>query len=597
MAAPITYRTVVAAAGGDPHEIALPMLTANASEVEALGTLFCSAADRTGDIEKWAIDGYGTAITAAVIADATPMDLMSEVVESQKTLDLGSGNLSLIGASMHEIAARIPLVQQQLAETITASHQVVALAIDAYEFGIAGQSDPVIIEQLKAQCWGGAVQQMSPIIEQIKTIVQSYDEFLTDRLSLLQKNFDYLAPKSLSDGAISADSAQMLNLTEQVPRATTSPGVVSLWWASLSVADQVALMSQSGSALAVLHGLPASVYNALNRREVTDELANPDERKVAEAQYEVDVFMAQYFPGLTPDEIFDGPKSAELNGKYPQLAFELNALVTALAAATATAVAGGARAVQQSLSAGSASKYLLEFHPDTNADDDIEDSQAVVAVGNPDTANNLVLEVPGTSNSALDCEDLVATAEQTKSAMEAEDVTVANAVISYMGYDAPDTITEAISPDYGQNGAAALSADLLGYDAANCAVNGKTPNLTVIGHSYGAYLSGLALSDNAPEGMVDNFIYMGAPGLGVESVGELNVASQNVYGVMNGLDPVPLLGTKSNAVGGQFGPSPYPQIGPTYFGGQYLDGTPVGLHDYYDKWQIMKQLAEVAVAD
>lgn len=590
MAAPITYSTVVAVAGGDPHEIALPVLTANASEVEALGALFCSASDRTDDIEKWAADGYLTAITAAVVADATPMDLMSEVVESQKTLGLGNGSLSLIGASMYEVAARIPVVQQQLAEDITAAHQVVELAMDAYEFAIAGQSDPLIIEQVGAQCWDSAVAQMGPIVAQAKAIVQSYDEFLTDRLSLLQVNFDYLAPKSLSDGAGPAGSTQMLNLTEQIPSPTTSPKVVSSWWASLSAADQVALMSQSGSALALLHGLPAIVYNALNRREVTDILVSPKKLTTAQKKAEIDTFMATNFPGPTPNEVLEGPKSAPLMAKFPTLVGQFQTLMLGVAATSS------ARIVQQSLANGSASKYLLEFHPDTNRDDGIDDSQVVISVGNPDTADNLVVEVPGTSNSAQDSRARVATAEQTKSAMDSEDGGVANAVIAYMGYDAPDTLTAAVSPEYGKNAAAAMGADLLGYDTANLAVDGESPNLTVIGHSYGAYLSGLALSESTPDGLVDNFIYLGAPGLGVEDLSELNVDQENVYGVINGLDPVPELGNASNAIGGDFGPSPYVDIGLEGLDGKYLKGAPFGVHDYYGESDVLEQLAEVAVA-
>ncbi|MEO6956110.1 MAG: alpha/beta hydrolase, partial [Antricoccus sp.] len=467
MAAPITYSTVVAAAGGDPHEIALPVLTANASEVEALGALFCSASDRTDDIEKWATDGYLTAITAAVIADATPMDLMTEVVESQKTLGLGNGSLSLIGASMYEIAARIPVVQQQLAENITAAHQVVELTFDAYEFAIAGQSDPLIIEQLGTQCWASAVAQMGPIVAQAEAIVQSYDEFLTDRLSLLRVNFDYLAPKSLSDGAGPARSAQMLHLIEQTPSPTTSPKVVSSWWASLSTADQVTLMSQSGSALALLHGLPATVYNALNRREVTDMLVSPKELTTAQKVAKIDTFMATNFPGLTPNEVLEGPKSAPLMAKFPTRVGQLQTLMREVAGTSS------ARVVQQSLANGSASKYLLEFHPDTKRNDGIDDSQVVIAVGDPDSADNLVVEVPGTSNSAQDSPALVATAKQTQLAMNSKDGGAANAVIAYMGYDAPDTLTAAVSPEYGKYAAAALSADLLGYDTANLAVDGK----------------------------------------------------------------------------------------------------------------------------
>ncbi|MEO9198214.1 MAG: alpha/beta hydrolase, partial [Antricoccus sp.] len=165
-----------------------------------------------------------------------------------------------------------------------------------------------------------------------------------------------------------------------------------------------------------------------------------------------------------------------------------------------------------------------------------------------------------------------------------------------MGYDAPDTLTAAVSPEYGKYAAAALSADLLGYDTANLAVDGKSPNLTVIGHSYGAYLSGLALSESTPDGLVDNFIYLGAPGLGVEDLSELNVDQENVYGVINGLDPVPELGNASNAVGGDFGPSPYADIGLEGLKGTYLKGAPFGVHDYYGESDVLEQLAEVAVA-
>lgn len=135
---------------------------------------------------------------------------------------------------------------------------------------------------------------------------------------------------------------------------------------------------------------------------------------------------------------------------------------------------------------------------------------AAIGLGDLDTAPNVAFVVPGISNRASN-----GMAPLTEAAMNVRDeVALAGsgrlddvATVAWMGYDSGGIGTVAFN-DLANEGARRLETSLNGFTAAR---PDTTVELGVVGHSYGATTTALALSDGGQHG-VDRFIAMGPAG-------------------------------------------------------------------------------------
>lgn len=114
--------------------------------------------------------------------------------------------------------------------------------------------------------------------------------------------------------------------------------------------------------------------------------------------------------------------------------------------------------------------------------------RAAIAIGNPDTAKNTAVIVPGTSSSVKGGwlhdghNDAINLFEQANAA----DPHNPTAVIAWMGYDAPngfDDVQRISTPALARAGSASLAQDVNGLWATHL---GAGQHVTVLGHSYGS---------------------------------------------------------------------------------------------------------------
>ena len=129
----------------------------------------------------------------------------------------------------------------------------------------------------------------------------------------------------------------------------------------------------------------------------------------------------------------------------------------------------------------------------------------VQRVGRVDAAV-VVLLVPGAGADPGDRRRLRADAERVWWAMAAHvDDPADVAVVSWLGYDPPDSLVGAVDPRPADEGAAALAGAVARVRAAGA------HRVVVVGHSYGAVVAGRA----AATGMdADILVQLGAPGVG-----------------------------------------------------------------------------------
>lgn len=150
-----------------------------------------------------------------------------------------------------------------------------------------------------------------------------------------------------------------------------------------------------------------------------------------------------------------------------------------------------------------------------------------VAVGNPDTAKNVSVTVPGVgSTTRTSLPDMVQEARNLQieglRQMANANVPMADrsmATIAWMGYDPP---ANALNTQSARDVWATMNDDLATQGATNLStflqtVDANNPNahVTLLGHSYGSLTSSLALQQLNAEGVhaVDDVVFYGSPGL------------------------------------------------------------------------------------
>lgn len=164
--------------------------------------------------------------------------------------------------------------------------------------------------------------------------------------------------------------------------------------------------------------------------------------------------------------------------------------------------------------------YLLGFRLE-------DDGQAVVAVGNPDTADHTAVYIPGV-NTTID--SIGGDIDRMRNLQrEADRLTAGRtgdvATVMWLGYDTPGTDLSAVRGHHAESGAPRLDSFTDGLRAAHDDGAGR---LTVIGHSYGSAVVGTAASDG--DGLaVDDIVVAGSPGMRVDNVADLRIDPRHVW--------------------------------------------------------------------
>ncbi|WP_244502294.1 alpha/beta hydrolase [Streptomyces oceani] len=299
---------------------------------------------------------------------------------------------------------------------------------------------------------------------------------------------------------------------ESIPEGKT-PGENAKWWQSLSAQEKADYVSLYPASIGSLDGLPAEVRDEANRA-VLAEKKGAYELQLASMPPEP---WPKYLNGGGRAGMVHSTEWLEWHNRREQLE---NSLM-------------GIRSIQDRFSNtgknGLPDAYLLGFSPEGNG-------RAIIANGNPDTADHIAVYVPGTTarleNIQGDMDRMNALWRQSQSISGADDVST----ITWLGYDAPqDVVTDAPLASYANEGAPSLNRFLNGLDETN-----GSQHRTTIGHSYGTTLIGSAARQN--ELSTDDVILVGSPGVQVGSSSEMDVPAGNVWNQDAEGDYVPEIG-------------------------------------------------------
>ncbi|HEY8525731.1 MAG TPA: alpha/beta hydrolase [Acidimicrobiales bacterium] len=325
------------------------------------------------------------------------------------------------------------------------------------------------------------------------------------------------------DGVFEADDARLDGLVGpasmyeamRIPPPGTDPAEVAHWWSLLPREVRDRLIEEHCSELGQLRGLPAEDADRVNRLRLERDLTNLSERL---RNVELTISGLQHTPS--------GHVDPELYRQRDELRAEL---------ANAQKVARQMQDLDHRHPPGPPA-YLLTYEAEGNG-------RFAVALGNPDTADNTGIVVPGTGHDVRHEGGLfgpVGDGQRLYDQMNSADPGADNAVIVWMGADMPDEVwPSALNGTYGdiEHGAAWLRDDVAGYRAAHMQASGGSPgHTTVVAHSYGSYMTGEALEHGM---QVDDFVSVGSAGIDADGPAALGMSRDHVWGAAAPGDPVP----------------------------------------------------------
>ncbi|MFB7595496.1 alpha/beta hydrolase [Streptomyces sp. NPDC056160] len=306
------------------------------------------------------------------------------------------------------------------------------------------------------------------------------------------------------------------------PPSHGTPKENAAWWHALTDDQRADYLAVHPDSIGSMDGLPAKVRDGANRTVLDETQADYQLRIDAMPKPPVNewtwISAGGYASKVHTDEWTEWDK--KYGDEYRHLDSSLEGMYAIRTRFDQTGEGGLPEA------------YLLGFSPEGNG-------RAVVATGNPDTAQHQAVYVPGTTSNlgkvGGDIDRMTQLWRQTQKATPDASVST----ISWLGYDAPqDVVKDAPFEHYAYDGAPAYRQFMDSLDVSHTGPG--DPHRTAIGHSYGTTLVGAAAQTG--DLSADDVIFAGSPGVKVGSADEMDVPTGHVWNEEADGDVVPDIG-------------------------------------------------------
>ncbi|WP_431043355.1 alpha/beta hydrolase [Streptomyces sp. P1-3] len=347
-------------------------------------------------------------------------------------------------------------------------------AIQAPRLPTSGQNDPdydALSKKYSSEMAGyqqrmeKALTKAAKVSDEAATLLARIEPEIIDRRNgWVDANLDALRVADLAG----VDSSKL-------PRKNASASEVANWWEDLDETERQLYIASYPEDLGQLNGLPSTVRDQANRRYLEQELA---------------IYESQPIRDLTPT----------MQNEYGSL-LKLNQ-----------------RLNEEDANEKHRQLFLLGLDPS-------DDGRAIVSVGNPDTAKNTAVYVPGMDTTLATFGGDITCADNMVKASEQYGKPGDTAVVAWLDYDAPDGLVQARKPSYAQDAGPGLQDFVTGLWQTNEEPNARR---TIVGHSYGSVAVSEAL--RSPGGIpVDDVIVAGSPGMRVSRAADLGIAPEHVW--------------------------------------------------------------------
>ncbi|MFD8551119.1 alpha/beta hydrolase [Streptomyces fradiae] len=306
------------------------------------------------------------------------------------------------------------------------------------------------------------------------------------------------------------------------PPKDGSPKDNAAWWDGLTPEERTAWLSLEPAAVGRLDGLPSAVRDDANRVVFDEryaqyrlELASIPKPPANEWTW---IVAGRYPAKVHTDEWMEWHR--QYGDRYEQLTKSLKGMDSIQ------------KRFDQTGREGLPEAYLLGFSSEGNG-------RAIIANGNPDTADHQAVYVPGTTSNLSNIDGNINRMVSMWRVADSEADGKAVSTITWLGYDAPqDIYKDAPFRHYADDGAPAFNRFLDGLEQSHA--GGSGTHRTVIGHSYGTTLVGSAADHGTLN--ADDVITAGSPGVTVAKAEDLDVPKGHVWNQEAEGDIVPDIG-------------------------------------------------------
>ncbi|MFB7949910.1 alpha/beta hydrolase [Kitasatospora phosalacinea] len=275
------------------------------------------------------------------------------------------------------------------------------------------------------------------------------------------------------------DVAEDLGLAAPYIPENKDPAQSAQWWKSLTPEQQQSYIALHPEEIGRLDGLPSTVRDQANRIVLEQQL---DALKAGDAKGS----------GMTADE-------------YNQRETNLRVLKEKL----------------DQRDGADEQHQLLLLGLDAEGD-----GKAVVSTGNPDAATHTAVLVPGTGTTMKEVPGQIDRIDRLQDSAEgaaAPGETVA--VVSWLGYDAPEVSASVMTPGRAEDGAEDMRRFTSGLRVSE---GDHRSHLTVIGHSYGTTAVGAAAAGG--QGLqADDIVAIASPGMTTDNAAQLHIDPDHVW--------------------------------------------------------------------
>ncbi|MFJ9035730.1 alpha/beta hydrolase [Streptomyces sp. NPDC102406] len=317
-----------------------------------------------------------------------------------------------------------------------------------------------------------------------------------------------------------------------------SPAENKGWWDHLTQEQRDEYMTLYPAQIGALDGIPSIARDTSNRMVLAQTMGQTQVALVD-------------LPSNPPQYIQVGePPSSVVNPAWQKWQ-PLHDRMTGMQAIQARLDASGLseKDKQGNTHTGLPQAYLLGFSTEG-------DGRAIVATGNPDTADNTAVYVPGTGAGLANAHGDIGRMSALWRSANQQSPSQSTSTITWIGYDAPDEIPNATVKHYAEDAAGPLNQFMDGVQTAQGGPD--TSHTTLIGHSYGSTTVGAAAKADGHIA-ADDILVAGSPGMLVGGADKLDVGSDHVWAEGARDDPVPALGKRFLA-GSEMGVSTWHHI-------------------------------------
>lgn len=408
------------------------------------------------------------------------------------------------------------------------------------KFGFAVSDDGTVTPQqwLVGRFLDGLADKLTGFLQKMLQLFTDLDENTASAI-------DQAAGPDIASPPVTVAGEQV-----QIPSPDTDPADVKQWWDSLTDQQRLELIAQHPPILGNLNGIPAEVRDDVNIAVMDDDLDRVE-----------DVAARNHVP---VDEVTANPGRYGLSEnditRYHNAGRTQDGLLHQLGAPDDETRRYSEIGEQERRDKNWRPTMLWAYDPQAFDGK----GRAAVSIGNPDKAANTAVIVPGTSASVRDGwlsdghNDAMNLYDQSLLA----DPSDPTAVMSWMGYDTPESFTD---PNIATAGLARTGGDTLAWDVNSFSVTheaGVPQHVTVAGHSYGSTTVADAFANSGMR--ADDAILLGSPGTDVAtSAADFGLRDGRVYIGDASTDPVGWLGQMGTTTPSELNESLGNMMGPS----------------------------------